>query len=322
MTEMDHFGVKSKLASVFVLLLVIFFYLTLLWSYKDQIPKITLNVLSLGMLGLSILLAAFIAVLGGIIWLFLLRDHKVFVKSNAVISMFAVSQFGKYLPGNFGQHVGRVLLAKRAGISIPITLNTMIVEMMWGLASGGGLALISIFFFVDPNDLGAHSIPGGYELIPIITLLLALPWIGIYFVNTFFPGLAKLLTKNDLIPLPKVSTAIIVTTLFISSFFIMGLILKLQAQCFFGVTKGNVFQLTCLFSIAWLAGYLVPGAPAGVGVREAMMVLLLSPVLGAGTAVGLGITLRVTTTVGDAVAFMLGVAMRKLHSHLFISNLS
>jgi hypothetical protein len=91
----------------------------------------------------------------------------------------------------------------------------------------------------------------------------------------------------------------------------MGLMLKLQAQWFFGVTEGSVFELTCLFAVAWLAGYVVPGAPGGLGVREAMMVLLLSPILGAGTAVGLGVTLRVTTTVGDAVAFLIGLWLRR-----------
>jgi uncharacterized membrane protein YbhN (UPF0104 family) len=66
-----------------------------------------------------------------------------------------------------------------------------------------------------------------------------------------------------------------------------------------------------LFAIAWIAGYLVPGAPGGLGVREAMMVMVLSPVLGAGAAVGLSLTLRLTTTLGDAVAFGLGIIGRK-----------
>jgi uncharacterized membrane protein YbhN (UPF0104 family) len=89
------------------------------------------------------------------------------------------------------------------------------------------------------------------------------------------------------------------------------LILKLQAQFLFGVTNGSVLALTCLFSLAWVAGYLTPGAPGGLGIREAMMVLLLPPVVGTGAAVGLGITLRIATTVGDATAFLIGLAMRR-----------
>lgn len=113
-----------------------------------------------------------------------------------------------------------------------------------------------------------HFIPGKFELILLVVLLFALPWIGIHFINTFFHGWAKRLTKGDVISLPKVSTAIIVSALFVLMFFIVGLILKFQAQWFFGVTEGGVFELTCLFAVAWLAGYLVPGAPGGLGVRR------------------------------------------------------
>jgi len=309
--NLNLFGSKSKVISFLVFLVAIFFYLALLWSYKEKVPNINVNVLTISLLALTILLSAFMVVLGGVIWLLLLRDHDFSVTPTLVIGLFLISQFGKYLPGNIGQYVGRVLLAQRAGIAIPVTLNTMIVEMMWGVASGSGLALLSIYFFIDANDPGIGLIPGKFELFLFVILLLALPWLGIHFVNSYIPNLAKWLTKNDLIPLPKVSTAIIVSTLCFTSFFIMGLILKIQAQFFFGITEGSVFELTCLFAIAWLAGYLAPGAPAGLGVREAMMVLLLSPVLGSGAAVGLGVTLRLTTTVGDSLAFALGVLVRK-----------
>ena len=90
----------------------------------------------------------------------------------------------------------------------------------------------------------------------------------------------------------------------------MGLTLKLQARWLFRVGDGSVMELTCLFAVAWVAGYLTPGAPGGLGVREAMMVLLLSPVVGSGAAVGLGITMRITTTLGDAVAFFVGLIWR------------
>jgi hypothetical protein len=36
------------------------------------------------------------------------------------------------------------------------------------------------------------------------------------------------------------------------------------------------------------------------------MILVLSPVLGPGAALGLSITMRITTTPGDAIAFLLG----------------
>ena len=296
-----------------VFLVAIFSYLTLLWSFRGQIPAITINAQNVSALVLCILLSALVVVLGGFIWFLLLRDHKVYVSPTTVISTFMVSQFGKYIPGNIGQHVSRVVLAKRAGISMPATINTMIIEITWGVANGCGLALLSILLLLTPQDIDANYIPDKFELFLIVIFLVALPWIVIHSINAYFPNLSKRIAQGNVIPAPKISTAIFVSALFIASFLIVGLILKIQAQWFFGYPDGNVFELTCLFSIAWLAGYLVPGAPAGLGVREVMMVLFLSPALGPGTAIGLGVTLRVTTTVGDAVAFVLGVLSRKPH---------
>jgi hypothetical protein len=49
-----------------------------------------------------------------------------------------------------------------------------------------------------------------------------------------------------------------------------------------------------------------PGVAGGLGVREAMVVALLTPVVGAGAAIGLSITMRLATVAGDGLAFGLG----------------
>lgn len=259
----------------------------------------------------SVSLVVFSIGIVGAIWYMLLRDNGLSISWRQAEIIFAIAQFGKYLPGNVGQHVGRVFMAREIGIPVPITLNTMLVEMLWGAGIAAGLALLSLILFVDGQALGLQLQLGPVQLGVGVAFLLFTPWLGIGFVNRFLPGLAKRLSGGGRIDAPRLITALAVAVLYLLCFVVMGLILKLQAQWFFDVTAGSVFELTCLFAIAWLAGYLVPGAPGGLGVREAMMVLVLSPVLGAGVAVGLGVTLRVTTTVGDAVAFVLGVLWRK-----------
>jgi hypothetical protein len=271
----------------------------LLWSTESTVValfSVVIYVLSIGIIGT--------------IWHILLRNNGILTSWKQAQIIFAIAQLGKYLPGNIGQHVGRVVMARDIGIPVPIILNTMVVEMLWGAGIGGGLSILALLLFVDEQALGLNVNVGPLQLGFGVALLLFMPWLGIGFLNKYLPRLATRLSGGGIIATPKLLTAVVVAVLFLLCFIIMGLILKLQAQWFFGVTEGNVFQLTCFFSIAWISGYVLPGAPAGLGVREAMMVLLLSPVLGAGAAVGLGITLRVTTTVGDALAFMLGMAVR------------
>jgi len=298
--------------TLIVAALSVFYFALEAFHHFREVPDFSLGIESISIAVLSVCLTVLGTGLGALIWRFLLVDSGAIASWKQVLPIFFIAQFGKYLPGNIGHHVGRVFMARKIGIPVPITLSTMLVEMLWGAGIGAGLAVLSLILSVDGQRLALKFQLGPVQLGLGVVLLLFMPWLGIGFLNRCLPGLAKRLSGGSAIATPKLSTALAVAVLFLLCFVVMGLILKLQAQWFFGVTEGGIFELTCLFAIAWLAGYLVPGAPGGLGVREAMMVLLLSPVLGAGAAVGLGVTLRLTTTVGDAVAFLLGVMGRRL----------
>lgn len=300
---------RKWLTIIFSLLAVGFFIQYAVQNFAE-IPPLNMSRGSVMAGLLSIALVVFSIGIAGMIWYLLLLDHAPLSTWRQAQTIFAISQFGKYLPGNMGHHVGRVVMARDIGIPIPITLNTMLVEMLWASGIAAGLALLALLFIVDEQLSGLQLQLEPMQLGAGVTLLLFMPWLGTAFLNKYMPGLAKRLS-GSVIAAPRFGTALIAAVLFLLCFVIMGLILKLQAYWFFGINEGSLLELTCLFSIAWLAGYLAPGAPGGLGVRESMMVLLLSPVLGVGASVGLGVTLRVTTTTGDAVAFLIGVWLRR-----------
>jgi glycosyltransferase 2 family protein len=91
-------------------------------------------------------------------------------------------------------------------------------------------------------------------------------------------------------------------------------VLKLQAEVFFARPDVDWFSITLLFSSAWVVGYVVPGAPGGLGVREAMMVVLLAPLTGEAVATGLAVSMRLTTLLGDGLTVLVGVMGRYLQS--------
>ncbi len=61
------------------------------------------------------------------------------------------------------------------------------------------------------------------------------------------------------------------------------------------------------FALSWVAGFLLPGAPAGLGVREAVLVALLSPSVDRALPIVLGF--RLATTLGDLLSLGLGWAL-------------
>ena len=62
---------------------------------------------------------------------------------------------------------------------------------------------------------------------------------------------------------------------------------------------------------AWVVGFVIPGASAGIGVREAAVILLLSPVLGAGDAAVIATIYRLVTAGGDTLFAALGELVRR-----------
>jgi uncharacterized membrane protein YbhN (UPF0104 family) len=63
-------------------------------------------------------------------------------------------------------------------------------------------------------------------------------------------------------------------------------------------------------ALAWLLGYVMPGAPAGLGVRETVLVLGLGPALGEAEALVVALAYRFVTVVVDAVSAGAGFLLR------------
>ena len=85
-----------------------------------------------------------------------------------------------------------------------------------------------------------------------------------------------------------------------------------HARYLFGAETSHIFLLTTIFAWSWIAGYITPGAPAGLGVREVVLVSALTPVYGASVAVGLTLSLRVVTTIGDMMTFVISMLLFRL----------
>lgn len=291
------------------------FFLRELLRRTGEIPPLAWGPQTIGALLFGLLAVAGTALLIGIIWHLLLRDQAQPLPLFKAIQIVAISQIGKYLPGNVGHFAGRAVLAREAGVPIGITASTLVIETAWTLAIGAGFTAFAFIFYLDSAASTQFGSLGVLELVAATLLLLALPWAGIQLVNRLAPGLSRRVGGGQLVSPPKAATALTVSALMVICFLLLGASLKLQAEWFFQVQEVPWLPLTCLFTAAWLVGYVVPGAPGGLGVREAMMVVLLSPLVGAGAAVGLGVSMRLVSVGGDGLAFLIGVASRHWPLH-------
>ena len=299
-------------ASVLILIVATVFLAQALERHWAEVPDIQWTQGAVYALLGTIVLVLFNLGLGGLMWKALLKDQGVVIPVTTAFQIVGMSQVGKYLPGNIGHLVGQVGLAKDAGIPVGVSLAAMLVSTLWLVATGLAVGGAGLLVFMDAQNWLELPVPHPAWLMAMGLLVMASPWAGLWFINRFIPALSKWLGQGQAVRLPTFGTAFWVATGFVACFFVFGLMLKLQATYLFGVESGSVWAFTLLFTSAWVAGYVLPGAPGGLGVREAITIVLFSPVVGPGAAVGLSITMRLATVLGDGLAFLVGLVFRWL----------
>ena len=189
---------------------------------------------------------------------------------------YITTQIAKYIPGNVFHFAGRTALAARMGITHDRLAAGLMAEPL-GLCAMAGLLSLPLLLLQGPRllaDLGLTFAAIRYTLIGCVlfgsVMLAGLAWL-VRVRPASGPGrLVLSLVSQLLTALPRVGPWYVAYFLFQTIVFTIALLLS-----------GWQFQMHMLPMIAgatalsWLAGYLVPGAPGGLGVREFMMLALL-----------------------------------------------
>lgn len=238
-------------------------------------------------------------------WSLLLRGGKIFLPLRKAYIIIGCSQIAKYLPGNFFQYAGRVTLGQKAGIPAEAILLSTGVEVMLVAATAFMIAAAGLLF--DRSTL--LSIFDGYNVrLGLIVLLSAI--IGLSVMAAVLPRFRVwLLSRLAYLHLGRVSASML---LYLVMFVIYGVIISELLRTFWIVeTALQWYQFTWGFALAWVLGFIVPGAPAGIGIRETVLVGLYGAPLGEGVAVGLAAVLRIVTSLGELLTFGLAYWLSK-----------
>jgi glycosyltransferase 2 family protein len=291
----------------------IVFFLRAFMTHVEKLPPLQLNLTTLSIAVLSAASVVVAHFFGTHVWRLLMSDQGHRVPTRLAVQVFFISQLGKYLPGNVGQFLGRGVLAKSTGIPVGVAVGTAVFEGIWNLVISSSLALLGTVVLWDLQTTQGTAPAFASKLVWILPLALVAPWLGIKVANTFLPGVSRKIGGGQLLRLPRLRTALFVSLLILVNFMQQGYIVKLHAEYLFASPDVDWFSIALLYSSAWVVGYVVPGSPGGLGVREAMMVVLLAPLTGPAVAAGLAVSMRLTTLLGDALTVLIGVLGRRLN---------
>ena len=205
---------------------------------------------------------------------------------------FGVTQVAKYLPGNVFHYLGRHMWLKQQGVTHKAAVTAAVWEV--ALIASTALGCASLILMFRPLAIGPFTARETSLVASSVAALLLLCLLVIHFVRRRVPRLAPVI-PGDL--------SLILSPVALLGFFGMqGFTFWLL---FRAVGAEPQIPAAAVAMLAWVVGYATPGAPGGIGSREAILVSLTTPMTGPANALILAALFRVATTLGDFVCFSL-----------------
>jgi hypothetical protein len=212
-------------------------------------------------------------------------------------AIYGRAQIMKYIPGNIFSIAGRHVLGRQNGFTDSALYWAAALEIL-------GMVFISALVFFVGSMFQSH--PGLLIEVPLLVGACLAPFI--------LPALMRVATsrikslKNY--SLPHVSflsylRLYAIFLLYLPWFGGAALLMWWIINVYTGAAPHYLIVLG-ITSGAWLAGYIVPGASGGIGVREALLIVALKPLIGDSIIV-ITILYRIATITADVVFLLLSL---------------
>ncbi|WP_414623954.1 lysylphosphatidylglycerol synthase transmembrane domain-containing protein [Calothrix sp. CCY 0018] len=237
----------------------------------------------------------------GWVWSWIIKEFERDPSSIKLIQAYLKTNIAKYLPGNIGHYVGRIMAAKDLKVSTSAaTISVLLEPLLMATAALIVVLLCSQFTLMESSVAVLIG--------QILGLIVALCLLHPLFLNPIirfvhrrkdnksktgnFNSVSLSLNRYPLIPLLGEFGFLLLRA--------CGFIITLYA-----IAPINLSQLPLVigaFSFAWLLGLVVPGAPGGIGVFEATAIALLQQSFPMALIISASVLYRLISIVAETAA--------------------
>jgi uncharacterized membrane protein YbhN (UPF0104 family) len=299
---MKPFSIRALVSSIGLIigLAGMAFLLRTMWTHRDEMKDSFSHLTWSSLVG-----AVFFAFMSmsylGWMWgrLLLRRGYK--VPRAQLVSWYYTGQLGKYVPGGVWAVVGRAEMAVRGGVPRADAYSVTGLSMFTTYSAAALCAALGSLLSWERPIVGAAL---------LLALLFGLSVYAIAPLRQRLVGLLRKVTSgtNELTA-PKDMLAL--TIVQVPAWIMISLSTTITAHAF-GAEVG-VLHMFFVSSLSWLIGFLVIGAPGGLGVRESIFTGLLSASVGTSTALSLAVASRMIFVSVDFLgALIFNLIARKL----------
>jgi len=189
-----------------------------------------------------------------------------------LLKVYSISNLASYIPGTYWSILGRIYLSRELGFSTTLSSASIIIETILVVFSGMIMTL-PVLPTLAPGQT--------WVIILGLCIMIILVIIGVNnrFIN-FLASIYSRITKKNVPEINSNSPQLLLLLLtYILVWVPLGISLFLLTRAIYSLSSINVFFMIGYFASAWLIGFFVPVAPAGLGVREAVLVFFLHQAL-------------------------------------------
>jgi uncharacterized membrane protein YbhN (UPF0104 family) len=218
-------------------------------------------------------------------WMVVLRALSHPVPAHDGLTIFFAGQLGKYAPGSVWPAEIQAQLGRSNGVPRTTMLTSYLVTVVLSVGAGGSVGLLALIGGVGGSvlALAIGAAAGSWLLVAVVLHERGLQrW-----VRPLFTRLGRDVPAVQ-IPLRP---GLLAAGLSVLSWLAFGLHAWCIAQPL-GADLGDLLPTMGAFALAFLAGVALLPLPAGAGVREAVLILVLGPSLGRPGAITLALLSR------------------------------
>ena len=288
-------GFKRRLRPALMVIALLFVaYSAWDQAHRWQRTKVSLD---LGWALSSILPLGLGCLIQGRAWIALIeRMTARAVPHGPALSLYMDSQLARYTPGMVGLPFVRMAGAARLGVSAVSVGSSVGLEMLSWTAVGGGVGFASLLWL--PAQTGLTALLGAWA-IPILlgfsAIVIVLSCLDRTRLPAFVLRVLKVQGTGPLVPL----SLVLAHLLYWATWAAHGFLLTRA----FGAAPGTALATSGLYALATVGGFVALAAPAGVGVREAILSASLAPAVGSAPALAIAAASRAASLCADLITW-------------------
>ena len=259
-------------------------------DYSSDIDLTQISSQGWALITFSMVVYAFICLLLAQSWRELLAHFGVLVSPSWVIRVYGISQIAKYIPGNVLHLAGRQVLGMSYGLPPAVLAKSLLWELLLIAGTGGVFLFLLLPIWIPTISSSVAILIFGFCFSIVVTIC----WL---FISKYF------------------AKAVVYYGFFLA---LTGLLFVAQISIITGNTPEGFLIPTIVASYvaAWLAGFVTPGAPAGIGVREIVILFLLQGTISNSELLLVILIGRIVSAGGDALYFLCSTKLPEIDNAL------